>query len=375
MYMDSALILEDGSVFQGKSFGYPCEASGEVVFNTGMVGYTEALTDPSYYGQILVQTYPLIGNYGVPSYNIKDETGIPLHFESDKIQIKGYVVSSLSRHPSHWSSVMSLDDWMTNEKIPGIIIFDTRELTKKLRNKGTMLGVIKRINILNNEELLSSVKDFEDPNLKNLPSQVSPKKAVEYKPLTSETGLRVVVIDCGVKYGILRNISMRGATTIRVPYNLSTDEILSYEPSGILISNGPGDPKQCTETIEAVKGLMETDIPIFGICLGLQLLSLAADVDTFKLSFGHRGQNHPSIDLRSKRCFITSQNHGYATEIGGLKESDFACSMVNANDQTVEGIVHNTKKIFAVQFHPEGSPGPYETGFLFDRFFDHMEGG
>ncbi len=373
--MDSALILEDGSVFHGKSFGYPCEASGEVVFNTGMVGYTEALTDPSYYGQILVQTYPLIGNYGVPSYNIKDDACFPLHFESDNIQIRGYVVSSLSRYPSHWSSVMTLDEWMKNEKIPGLTIFDTRRLTKKLRNNGTMLGVIKRIHKFNNEELQSSVKNFEDPNLENLVSQVSSKKAVEYKPGNSETSLRVVVIDCGVKYGILRNLSMRGANIIRVPYNLSTDEILSYDPSGILISNGPGDPKQCMETIEALKGLMETDIPIFGICLGLQLLSLAADVDTFKLRFGHRGQNHPCIDLRSKRCFITSQNHGYATEIGELKNSDFACSMVNANDKTVEGIVHNTKNIFAVQFHPEGSPGPYETGFLFDRFFYHMEGG
>ena len=373
--MDSALILEDGSVFHGKSFGYPCEVSGEVVFNTGMVGYNEALTDPSYYGQILVQTYPLIGNYGIPSYDTKDDAGIPMHFESGNIQVKGYIISSLSRFPSHWSSIMSLEDWMVSQKIPGIIITDTRELTKKLRTKGTMLGVIKKIKKTDNEELLSSVKNFEDPNLRNLVSEVSIENAVEYKPIFEKCDTRVVVIDCGVKYGILRNLSIRGATIIQVPYNISTDEILSYDPSGILISNGPGDPKKCTETIDAIEALMETDKPIFGICMGLLLLSLASEVNTYKLKFGHRGQNHPCLDLKSKRCFITSQNHGYAVEREGLKKSDFDCTMINANDKTVEGITHNKKKIFAVQFHPEGSPGPYETGFLFDRFFDYMKGG
>jgi carbamoyl-phosphate synthase small subunit len=371
--MDSVLVLEDGSVFKGKAFGYPCEDTGEVVFNTGMVGYPEALTDPSYYGQILMQTYPLIGNYGVPSFNVKDDSGIPLFFESAKIQVKGYVVSSLSCSPSHWSSVMSLDEWLKNQRVPGIILDDTRELTKKLRVKGTMLGIIGNSTDLDMDKLVTRAKEVEDPNKRNLAREVSVNQVIEHpsNPRTNKN-MRIIVIDCGVKNGILRNLNMRGLKLLQVPCDLNSDEILSYLPSGILISNGPGDPKKCEKTIETIKQLMETEIPILGICLGLQLMSLAAGANTFKLKFGHRGQNHPCLDLRTKRCFITSQNHGFATEKKSIEGSGFECTMVNANDGTLEAIEHRTKKIFAVQFHPEASPGPYDTGFIFDKFISAM---
>lgn len=365
----AVLALEDGTIFMGNGFGYPSEVSGEVVFNTGMVGYTESLTDPSYQGQILTQTWILIGNYGVPPYSLVDDHNFPLHFESEKIQVSGYVVHELVKKPSHWSNNKSLDDWFFEQKIPGIEGIDTRELTKKLRIKGVMLGILKVDEKIDVEEIKEKIKTIEDPNKRDLVKEVSTRKPLEYK-----NGSRtVVVIDCGVKFGILRNLAARNVNIARVPYDYPIEKILDYKPSGILISNGPGDPKRCEKTIQTVKELMETDLPIMGICLGCQILALAAGADTFKLKFGHRGSNHPAFDLFEKKCYITSQNHGYAINPESLKETGFEIWFVNANDKTVEGIKHKKKPVFATQFHPEASPGPYETEFLFDRFVKEVK--
>lgn len=365
--MKAVLALEDGTIFIGESFGYPSETSGEVVFNTGMVGYTESLTDPSYFGQILVQTYVLVGCYGVPPFSLTDENKIPLHFESESIKVKGYVVSELQKIPSHWACEKSLDEWLYEQKIPGISGIDTRKLTKKLRIKGTMLGMIK-VGDFSTEEIEEEVKKVQDPNKLNLVEEVSIKKPIEYK--TGER--RIVLIDCGVKLGIVRSLLERKINLIRVPYDYPTDKILDYQPEGIVVSNGPGDPKKCEKTVENVRELLETEIPILGICLGNQTLALASGANTYKLKFGHRGQNHPVIDLETKKCYITSQNHGYAVEPASLKDTEFKAWFLNANDKTIEGIKHKTKNIFGVQFHPEASPGPLETNFIFDMFLEKV---
>jgi carbamoyl-phosphate synthase small subunit len=362
-------VLEDSSIFFGHGFGYPCEVFGEVVFNTGMVGYTESLTDPSYYGQILVQTYPLIGNYGVAEYSIVDNFGIPLYFESNKIQVKGYAVSELEENPNHWSSSKSLNSWLFEQKIPCIAGIDTRKLTKKLRIKGTMLGILKVGKSIDAKEILRKIKDVEDPNKKNLVKEVTIENPIFYKHFENPN---VVVIDCGAKFGIIRSLLERGLNVIRVPYDFSAEKILKFEPNGIVISNGPGDPKKCEKTIETVKELLECNLPMMGICLGNQILALAAGADTYKLKFGHRGQNHPCIDLFTKKCYITSQNHGFAVAHESLKDTNFDIYFINANDKTVEGIKHKKKPIFGVQFHPEASPGPYETKFLFDEFVEEV---
>lgn len=366
------LFLEDDSIFCGRSFGYPCETSGEVVFNTGMVGYPESLTDPSYYGQILVQTYPLIGNYGTPA-TLKNIFGIPIHFESDRIQVKGYIVSEFSENPSHWCNEKTLNQWLIEQKIPGLYGIDTRELTKKLRVNGVMLGILKtyendeKIDI---EELKEKIKKVENPNDRNLVEDVSTKKPIFYE---NENSPLVIVIDCGVKFGILRCLLNKDLNIVRIPFNYSINKILDFNPKGIIISNGPGDPKKCIQTINTLKKLLETDIPMLGICYGVQLLALAAGADTFKLKFGHRGQNQPCTDITTKKCYITSQNHGYAVNLGSLEKTDFEVYFVNANDKTIEGIKHKKKKIVGIQFHPEASPGPYETEFLFDKFVEDVK--
>jgi carbamoyl-phosphate synthase small subunit len=364
---NALLFLEDGSIFYGWSFGYPCETSGEVVFNTGMVGYPESLTDPSYHGQILVQTYPLIGNYGIPK-TLTDSFGIPIHFESERIQVNGYIVSEFSKRPSHWCYQKTLNQWLIEQKIPGLYGIDTRELTKKLRARGVMLGILKTYEKDENVDidgLKEEFKKIENPNDKNLVEDVSTNKPIFYE---NENSPSVVVIDCGVKFGILRCLLQKNLNIIRVPFNYSIEKILDFNPKGIVISNGPGNPKKCIQTINTLKELIETNIPILGICYGVQLLALAADADTYKLKFGHRGQNHPCIDLTTKRCYITSQNHGYAVSLESLEKTDFEVYFVNVNDKTVEGIKHKKKKIVGIQFHPEASPGPYETEFLFDKF-------
>lgn len=364
------LALEDGTIFKGNGFGYPCEVSGEVVFNTGMTGYTESLTDPSYYGQILIQTYPLIGNYGVPPYSIVDNFGIPLHFESNRIQVKGFVVYSLTQSPSHWSCKKTLDKWLHEQGIPGIEGVDTRELTKRIRAKGTMLGILKVGKEMNLKEVKAKLKMIEDPNKKELVKEVTADKPIKH---SSGKSPKVVLIDCGTKFGILRNLLQRDIDIVRVPYNYPAEKILRIKPSGIVISNGPGDPKKCEQTIQTIKEILETDLPVMGICLGNQILALAAGADTYKLKFGHRGQNHPCIDLFNEKCYITSQNHGYAVDVESLKETGFDVWFKNVNDKTVEGIKHRKKPVFGTQFHPEASPGPYETGFLFDYFTEEVK--
>lgn len=367
--MKAVLALEDGTIIYGKGFGAATEVVGEVVFNTGMVGYPESLTDPSYHEQILVQTYPLIGNYGIPSYSITDNFGIPLNFESDKIQVKGYVIHSLSKNANHWSCKKTLNDWLVEQNVPGIEGIDTRALTQKLRVKGTMLGILKVSNNIDIEVLKKKIKIMEDPNSRDLVKEVTIPQPIAYQ---SENSSNVVIIDCGVKFGIIRELLSKDVNVTRVPYDYSTEQIQSFEPSGIVISNGPGDPKKCKKTIETVKEFLEMDLSIMGICLGNQILALAAGADTYKLKFGHRGQNHPAIDLFTKRCFVTSQNHGYAIDEKSLRNTDFEVYFINANDKTIEGIKHKTKPIFASQFHPEASPGPYETEFLFDKFIEEV---
>jgi len=361
----AVLALEDGTILRGKGFGAPTEVSGEVVFNTSMIGYPELLTDPSYLEQIIVMTYPIIGSYGVPSFSQCERHGVPLHFESESIKVKGYVVHSLSK-PSHWSSSRTLEDWLVEEKIPGIHGLDTRSLTKKIRANGTMLGFLKvSEDVMEPDEIGRRLKRLVDPNGDDLVKNVTPSEPIHYVNNSDST---VVVIDCGLKYGILRRLLASGVNVVRVPYDYSVNDILEFEPSHIVISNGPGDPKKCARTTETARELIETDIPILGICLGMQILALAAGGDTYKLKFGHRAVNHPCLDLKTGRCYITTQNHGYSVGRHSINETRFDVRFLNANDKTVEGIQHKEKKILGVQWHPESSPGPYDTEFLFEQF-------
>lgn len=365
----AVLALEDGTIFRGKGFGAPLDASGEVVFNTSMIGYPELLTDPSYYEQIVVMTYPILGSYGVPSYSLCDEHGMPLHYESDSIKVKGYAVHSVSK-PSHWSSDRTIGDWLEQEKVPGILGIDTRAVTRKIRSNGTMLGLVQTSqNDIDIDHVRASLSKLIDPNDTDLVKRVSPSEPIHY---VNNSDATVVVLDCGIKYGIIRSLLASGASVVRVPYDYSVNEILEFEPRRIVISNGPGDPKKCTQTIETTRELLETDIPIMGICLGMQILALAAGADTYKLKFGHRAINHPCVDLKTGRCYITTQNHGYTVSSESLAQSKFTTRFVNINDKTVEGIAHRNKGVVGFQWHPESSPGPNDTRFLFDRF---MEGG
>ncbi len=347
------LFLEDGSIFNGYSFGSRKAVTGEVVFNTGMVGYPESLTDPSYRGQILVLTYPLIGNYGVPGD--EKENNLLKYFESDRIQVEGLIITDHSERYSHWNAKKSLSGWMKEYNIPGIYDVDTRELTKKLREKGTMLGKI----IYNQENI-----DFEDPNKRNLVAEVSIREPIVYK----KGKRRVVVIDCGVKNNIIRAFLRRNFTVVRVPWDYN---FFREKANGIIISNGPGDPKKCDETIDNVRKALSKNIPVLGICLGSQILALAAGADTYKLKYGHRSHNQPCLEVGTKRCYITSQNHGYAVDADTLPE-DWREWFYNNNDDTNEGIIHISKPFFGAQFHPEASPGPDDTEFLFDMFLRAM---
>jgi carbamoyl-phosphate synthase small subunit len=363
----AVLVLEDGSVFQGHGFGAETEVSGEVVFNTSMTGYPELLTDPSYQEQIVVMTYPILGSYGVPSQSIRDNWGVPLHFESDGVKVKGFAVHALSK-PSHWSNDKPLDEWLAEQGVPGIFGVDTRTLTQRLRNRGTMLGVLKvSSSPLEMQMLRARISNLRDPNKENLIERVSTKEPIFYKGKHAPT---VIVVDCGVKFGILRNLLARGVSVVRVPYDFPADKILELNPRGIVISNGPGDPVFASSTIETVRSLMETELSIMGICLGAQILGLAGGAKTYKLKFGHRAVNHPCIDTENGRCFVTTQNHGYTIDRKSLKSTDFITSFVNVNDKTVEGIRHKRKPIVGFQWHPESSPGPYDTRFLFDDFLE-----
>ena len=339
--MTGKLILKDGTKISGQSFGKEKSIAGEVVFGTGMVGYPESLTDPSFAGQILVMTYPLVGNYGVPAKE---------HWESDKIQVAGLIVSSYIDTPSHYQSERTLGDWLKAEGIPALEIKDTRGLTQKLRTKGVMLGKI---------ELGSAIK-FQDPNKDNLVARVSTKDIYE-KGNGEKT---VVLLDCGAKANIANELSSRGVRVIVAPWDCNPLEA-EIKFDGLMISNGPGDPKMADKTIKTVKEVMAKKIPTFGICLGNQILALAAGGDTFKLKFGHRGQNQPAVLAGTDKCYLTTQNHGFAVKKipKGFREWFY-----NANDKTNEGIIHGQLPFMSVQFHPESKPGPLDTGWLFDEF-------
>jgi carbamoyl-phosphate synthase small subunit len=364
------LILSDGTVLNGMGFGYSTRVFGEIVFNTGMVGYTETLTDPSYSGQILTLTYPLIGNYGVPDPALKDDDGISKFFESERIQARGLVVHDLSMVASHWSLSMTLDEWLNKENIPGISGIDTRELTKKLRTNGVMMAaLVVSSKEIDEEEIKKQLSTAQDYNSEKFMDAVSTKEEEEY----GKEKQTVVVIDTGVKNAILRNIRNIGYRVIKVPWDTSIEKILSYKPSGVVISNGPGDPLNCQETIDTAKSLIEKNIPTLGICLGAQIIGLAGKADTYKLKYGHRGQNKPCVNLEDNHVYVTSQNHGYCINPESLKDSDFELWFTNADDKTVEGIKHKKQKCIAVQFHPEASPGPYDCKFVFEKLKTLME--
>lgn len=345
------LILENNMEIDGYSFGADSCATGEIVFNTSMTGYPESLTDPSYKGQILVLTYPLIGNYGVPSNEI--ELNMLKNFESDRIHISGLVIADYSFENSHWNSQKSLGEWLREHNIPAIGGVDTRKLTKLLRDNGTMLG--KMI-----YEKHYTPVDFYDTSKDNLVAEVSCKEKIVY----GDGKHKIMLVDCGVKNNIIRHLLKRDTTIIRVPwdYDFTNDE---YD--ALFISNGPGDPKKCGITINNIRKSFSGNKPIFGICLGNQLMCLAAGGDTYKLKFGHRSHNQPVLKYNSDRCYITSQNHGYANDIDSL-HSVWEPFFTNVNDNTNEGIKHKSKPFFSTQFHPEASSGPTDTDFLFDDF-------
>ncbi len=360
--MTGKLILSDGTVFLGQSFGKEgrefgglSSTSGEVVFNTGMVGYPESLTDPSYYGQILVLTYPLAGNYGVPEKRF---------WESRKIQIKGLIVQNYIDNPSHFESQKNLGEWLKEEEIPALQGIDTRALTIKLREHGVMLGKID----IGEKRKAKSEKRIYDPNKENLLPFVSTDNVLTY----GEGRKNIVLIDCGVKENIIRSLVKRRVKVTRVPWDFDP---LKSPPAGgfdgVLISSGPGDPKMAKAAIETVRQLLQKNIPVFGICLGSQILALAAGGNTYKLKFGHRGQNQPVIDQTSEKAIITSQNHGFAVDMKSLG-SDWKEWFVNLNDGTNEGIRHRSKPFMAVQFHPESNPGPTDAGYLFDEFISTL---
>ncbi len=368
-YVVGILKLANQSFFVGHSFGFPRSVSGEVVFNTGMVGYPEALADPSYRGQILVLTYPLVGNYGVP---FEERKGRPFEkmFESDQIQVAGLVVQNYSQEFNHWASRSSLAAWLKKWKVPAITGVDTRALTMLLREKGVMFGKIK-ITLTRPTATLSSrergrVRGFEDPNERNLVAEVSCKKPIIYRG----KGPRILLYDCGVKLSIIRSLLNCGCEIVRVPWNYDIARArLKFD--GIVISNGPGDPKMCKETIVAIQYALAKNIPMLGICLGSQLMALAVGANTYKLKYGHRSQNQPCLQVGTERCYITTQNHGYAIKQGTLPKE---CKVwfENANDGTIEGIRHTRKPFMAVQFHPEASPGPTDTGWVFDEFLKKL---
>jgi carbamoyl-phosphate synthase small subunit len=366
----AVLVLEDGSIFSGHGFGAAKQVSGEVVFSTSMTGYPETLTDPSYKGQILVFTYPLIGNYGVPPDTCDHE--IPCFFESGGIKVSGLVVHELCESFSHWDSSRSLGEWLESESAPGVFGVDTRKLVKKLRTQGVLLGVLEVCQDGDEpdvERLLKEARAAQDPNHMDLVKAVTVKQPVYHDVGGSR---RVVLVDCGVKYGILRCFLRRGIDVVRVPYDFSSKEILEYKPDAVVLSNGPGDPKNCGETIECVKEVIDERVPVMGICLGTQVIGLSLGGDTYKLKYGHRSQNQPVLDLRTGRCYITTQNHGYALEQNSLEETGLETWFTNANDGTVEGIRHRSNPVVAFQWHPEAEPGPYDTEFLFDEFLKLM---
>ena len=362
------LVLEDGFYLEGNSFGKEGETFGEVVFNTSITGYQEVLTDPSYKGQIVTMTYPLVGNYGINSRDI----------ESRKIWLEGFVVREVSKVYSNWRGEKSLDEYLEENGITGIENIDTRALTRHIRLQGAMKGCISTIDG-DIKKLVKKVRDFPSIIGKDLVKEVTCKEEYKWEePLRDEWGnkvifgenknIHIVVIDCGVKFNILRILKSFGCNVTVVPSSYSSGKILSFNPSGILISNGPGDPAGVPYIVETVRELIGK-IPIFGICFGHQILGLSLGGRTFKLKFGHHGANHPVMDLMSKKVEITTQNHGFCVDIESLPE-DMEITHINLNDKTLEGMKHKKLPILSLQYHPEASPGPHDSRYLFNEFIE-----
>lgn len=352
--MKARLLLEDGTLFVGRSFGAEGESVGEVVFNTGITGYQEVLSDPSYYGQMVTMTYPLIGNYGIN----RDD------FESIQPFVHGFIVREHAEVPSNWRSEYTVDRLLKEYDVIGISHIDTRMLTRKIRHHGTMKGIMTTgtdsVEVLMEKLEATPLKTDQVPH-------VSTKSMFS----CPGTGLRVVLVDFGSKYGILRELTKRGCDVVVVPYNTSAADIQRLRPDGVLLSNGPGDPKDVAVAVDMIQRILP-QYPLFGICLGHQLFALANGADTEKLKFGHRGGNHPVKDLSSGRIFITSQNHGYTVTDSSVKGTDLVITHTNTNDNTIEGLKHKQYPAYSIQYHPEAAPGPYDSGYLFDEFIDIM---
>lgn len=354
--MKAFLILEDGTVFTGTSIGSTRDMISEIVFNTSMTGYLEVLTDPSYAGQAVVMTYPLIGNYGITP-----------DMESLKAWPDGYIVRELSRMPSNFRCEGTIQDFLKKYDIPGIAGVDTRALTKILREKGTMNGMITTNENYDLDEVISKLKNYKVEG-------VVSKVTCEEKYVLEGKGKKVALLDLGAKKNIAKSLNDRGCEVTVYPADTTADEIIASNPDGIMLSNGPGDPAECTSIIKEIKKLYETDIPIFAICLGHQLMALATGADTEKMRWGHRGGNHPVKDLKSGRVYISSQNHGYVIKEETIDPDVAEVSFINVNDKTIEGLDYKNKNIRTVQFHPEACPGPQDTAYLFDEFMDRMKG-
>jgi len=356
--MKAILALEDGTIFEGTSFGAAGERAGEVVFNTSMTGYQEILTDPSYKGQIVTMTYPLIGNYGI---NLED-------FESQKPHLSGFIVREASRIVSNWRARMSLNDFLKKYKIMGIEGIDTRALTLHIRSAGAMKGIISTKD-MNTQSLVEKAK--ASPGLVgiDLVKEVTCRKAYAWN---KNGKYKVVLLDCGAKHNIMRELAERNCRVTVVPAKTSARKILSLKPDGVMLSNGPGDPAAVAYVVETVRELIGK-VPVFGICLGHQMLGLALGGKTFKLKFGHRGANHPVMDLRSRKVEITTQNHGFCVDLGTLDLNEVELTHINLNDQTSEGLRHRKFPAFSVQYHPEASAGPHDSKYLFDEFIREME--
>ena len=354
--MKAFLILEDGHVFTGTSIGSRKEIISEIVFNTSMTGYLEVLTDPSYAGQAVVMTYPLIGNYGICYEDM----------ESEKPWPDGYIVRELSRIPSNFRSQGTIQEFLAKHDIPGIAGIDTRALTKILREKGTMNGMITTNENYNLDEVLPKLKAYTT-------GKVVEKVTCKEKYVLEGNGPKVALMDFGAKRNIARNLNKRGCQVTVYPALTTAEEILADHPDGIMLSNGPGDPKECTSIIKEIKKLYDSEVPIFAICLGHQLMALANGADTYKMKYGHRGGNHPVKDLKTGRVYISSQNHGYVVDMDKLDPKVATPAFINVNDGTNEGLAYTGKNIFTVQFHPEACCGPQDSGYLFDRFIKMME--
>ena len=356
---DVTLVLEDGTTFKGKSFGYDAPVAGEVVFNTAMMGYPESLTDPSYAGQLMTLTYPLVGNYGVPRFSF-EKNGLPTFMESDKIYASAIIVSDYSEEYSHWNAHESLADWLKREKVPGVTGIDTRQLTKVLREHGVMMGTIKPI------DAIDTMETIENYSTINWVDRVSCKDIIKYN---EGAGKKVVLVDCGVKANIIRCLIKRGVEVIRVPWNYDYTDM---DFDGLFLANGPGDPDMCEDAVNIIrKQMSQSRKPICGICMGNQLLAKAGGATIYKLKYGHRSHNQPVREVGTNRCYVTSQNHGYAVDAATLGK-EWRELFVNMNDGSNEGIRHQTNPWFSSQFHPEACSGPVDTEFMFDRFIEAL---